>query len=129
MPRIWEASDPSMRVVAATFFCLGIVGTVHAGPVEKKQLSAESLVHSVAVSIGSAANALAKAERINATQLKLVRTSDLSRPQQIAYQGLTRSKTQLRTGTARAATVIRIGYPRCLQTHPQCQESAATRTR
>ena len=118
-----------MNIVKAMVFCFGFVGLAHAGPVDKKQISTETLADSVASSIVSDATALAKTERVATTQLKLVRRADAHRSQQVAYQGLTRQKMQLRTRGRRTATLIRAGYPQCVEADLQCRVKSTARIR
>ena len=116
-----------IRRATAILFIVCSLGVAHAGPVNTKQASVESLARSVTVTTANASSAVIKGQPSQTQRIKLVRTPGEAKPQKLAYQGLTRQKMHLRSGSAKTSTRIRIGYPQCAESDTQC--SASTRSR
>ena len=116
-----------MRITATIVVIFGMIGAAQAGPVDAKQASVDSLARTVTLSTVRGAEALVKGQRSGATEVKLVRTKGADAPEKLAYQALTRQKMQLRTGSAKTATLIRVSYPPCANTDTDCSTSTQAR--
>ena len=112
-----------MRIVTTIPFIGCTVGLAYAGPVDTKQVSVESLARSVTATTAHAASALIKGEGAETRTVKLVRVPGKAKPQKLAYQGLTRQKMHLRSGSAKTSTRIHIGYPQCADSAAETEKT------